>query len=250
MRLPTLALTLFLATPAAADDITVFAAASLKTALDQIATEFQATTGHTVTLSFAASNTLAQQILQGAPADIFLSASPEWMDLLAEKNLIQPASRIPLLGNTLVLIAHDPNATPVALPTLNPATLLGADGKLAMAMTASVPAGIYGKQALTSLGLWPKFEPHIAQTDNVRAALRLVAIGEAPAGIVYASDARAEPGVTIIATFPADTHDPIIYPAALIGPSPKPAAAAFLTALTQAPAAQVFTDQGFTVLAQ
>ncbi len=221
----------YLVTSAQAEDVTVFAAASLKNALDEIATQWQAKTGNTVVISYAGSAQLAKQIQQGAPADIFISASTDWMDVLGDENLIIPNSSVTLLGNELVVIAYDPTAGSVDLsPDLDITPQLGSDGKLAMALVDSVPAGIYGKQALTSLGLWEVFEPRVVQVDNVRAALLLVSTGEATMGIVYASDARAEDGVKVVATFPPESHDPIIYPAALIGPSAKPEAQAFLDA--------------------
>lgn len=234
---------LLLPLPGHAEDITVFAAASLKTALDQIATDWTEGSGNTVAISYAGSSQLARQIEEGAPADLFLSASADWMDSVDAAGLIEEGTRKDLLGNTLVLVGFD--AGPVALPDL-PAALNG--GKLAMALVDSVPAGVYGKQALTSLGLWDQLAPSVAQADNVRAALALVATGEAPFGIVYASDAVAERGVAVAATFPEDSHDPITYPAAMIATSDKPAARAFLDHLSSAPAAEVFTAQGFAVL--
>lgn len=250
----TLALALSLSLPVAAlaKDVTVFAAASLKTALDDIAIQWQAETGNTVTLSYGGSPALAKQIEEGAPADIYLSASKAWMDKLAEANLIQPDSRRDLLGNTLVLVAAGAGAAPVTLaPGLDLAALLG-DGKLSMALVDSVPAGQYGKEALEHLGLWTSVEASVAQSENVRAALALVATGEAPYGIVYGSDAIAEDAaggkVTVVGTFPADSHTPIVYPAALLASSTKPEAAAFLDALSSPAATAIFEGQGFTVL--
>lgn len=239
-----LALSALLALPAHAAEITVFAAASLRNALDQVAADWTARTGDKVVTSYAGSSALARQIEQGAPADLFISASVDWMDALDKAGAIRPDSRRDLLGNTLVLIAHDPQARPVDLPDL-PARL-GA-GPLAMAMVDSVPAGVYGKQALTHLGLWGAVSDRVAQADNVRAALALVALGEAPLGIVYATDARAEPRVHPVATFPADSHDPITYPAALTTGA-DPAATAFLEALSAPQARAVFEAQGFAVL--
>ncbi|WP_103256756.1 molybdate ABC transporter substrate-binding protein [Tabrizicola aquatica] len=241
MRLALLAL--FLSAQTALAEVTVFAAASLKTALDQVAADFTQATGTPVTLSYAGSPALARQIAQGAPADLFLSASTEWMDDLAARGLIQPASRRDLLGNRLVLIGP-PDAAPVILsPDLDlPALLAG--GKLSMALVDAVPAGQYGKEALTTLGLWSFVEKDVVQSDNVRAALHLVALGEAPLGIVYASDAAAEPRVAVLATFPADSHRPITYPAALTATA-GPEAAAFLDHLASPQALRQFTAHGF-----
>lgn len=241
-----------LATPLHAEEVTVFAAASLKNAMDAIAADWQKETGNTVTISYEGSPKLAKQIEAGAPADIFISASEKWMDTLADEKLIKADSRRDLLGNSLVLIAADKEAKPVEIsPKLDLAGLL-AGGKLSMAMVDSVPAGQYGKEALTTLGLWAAVEPAVVQSENVRAALKLVATGEAPLGIVYASDAIADDAsggnVTVIGTFPQDSHKPIVYPAALIATSDKPAATAFLDALTTPAAAAIFEGQGFTVL--
>ncbi len=242
---------LILATPAAADEVTVFAAASLKTALDEIAATWGEANGHEVVLSYAGTPQLAQQIEQGAPADLFLSASPDWMDDLEGKNLIQTASRRDLLGNTMVLVAHGEAAPQEIGPDLDLSALLG-EGRLAMAFVASVPAGVYGKEALTSLGLWPTVEPQVAQAENVRAALALVSSGEAPYGIVYGSDAVAgqEAGddISVVGTFPPDSHSPIIYPAALVAGRDKPAAAEFLDHLASPEARAVWEAQGFAVL--
>ncbi len=235
---------------ARSDDVTVFAAASLKDALDAIAADWQARTGNTAVISYGGSPLLAKQISQGAPADLFLSASPEWMDALQDQSLIRPESRVDLLGNTLVLIAHGADAASVTLSADLDLAALAGTGKIAMAQVDSVPAGVYGKQALTTLGLWEQAEPLVAQTENVRAALALVSTGEAALGVVYGSDAiaalAAGDPVTTVASFPEDSHDPILYPVALT--SDAPAAAAFLDYLKSDAAAQVFTEQGFSVL--
>lgn len=228
-------------------DLTVFAASSLKTALDQIATDWQTRTGNTVAISYDSSAKLAKQIEQGAPADLYISASKAWMDTLSKDKLINEASRHDILGNTLILIAAG-KATPVEItPNLDLAGLLKG-GKLSMALIDSVPAGQYGKQALDSLGLWSSVEASVAQSDNVRAALTLVMTGEAPYGIVYASDAvAAGDKVTVVGTFPETSHKPIVYPAALTLTA-KPQAQGLLDALTAPLAQQVFAAQGFTVL--
>jgi len=244
MRLPFLAAALVALAPAAqADEITIFAAASLKDALDRIAADWQRDHGDNVTVSYAGSSQLARQIQQGAPADLFISASTEWMDAVQGSGDIDAATRQDLLGNTLVLVG---TGKPAPAPIGELPALLG-EGKLAMALVDSVPAGQYGKQALTSLGLWDKVEGQVAQADNVRAALKLVATGEAPLGIVYGSDAVAEPGVGVVATFPEDSHDKITYPVAVTAAADTPRAAAFLDSLSQEPARSVLESQGFTV---
>lgn len=237
-----------LALPAAADEVVVFAAASMKTALDPLAEAFQAETGHRVVISYAGSNALAKQILDGAPADIFISASVQWMDEVEKGGEVAEGTRADLLGNTLVLVAHDPGAPQVTpVPGFDLAALLSG-GKLAMAMVDSVPAGQYGKQALTALGVWDAVALSVAQADNVRAALALVATGEAPYGIVYATDAAAEPRVHVVGTFPADSHDPVVYPVALLKNAADDADRAFLDVLSSVQAGKVFAAQGFTVL--
>ncbi len=225
---------------AMADEVIVFAAASLKTALDKIASDYEAETGETVLISYAGSSKLAQQIIQGAPADVFISASTQWIDAVEAEGLLADGSRTDLLGNSLLLVGYEDDAFDIAeLPDH-----LGNE-RLAMALVNSVPAGQYGKEAITNLGLWETLAPSVAQADNVRAALALVATGEAPFGIVYASDAVAEPAVHVIATFAENTHAPIIYPAALTTEADD---AAFLDYLTAPQAADVFKAQGFTVL--
>ena len=243
MRLSLIAALIALAPAAHADEITVFAAASLKTALDQIAQDWQAAHGDTLVISYAGSSQLAKQIQQGAPADLFISASTSWMDAVQDTGNIDPATRRDLLGNTLVLVG---TGKPAEAPIADLPALLG-EGKLAMALVDSVPAGQYGKEALISLNLWPEVEAQVAQADNVRAALKLVATGEAPYGIVYGSDAVAEPGVSVVATFPEDSHKPITYPAAVTSSADTPQAAAFLDSLSQEPAKAIFEAQGFTV---
>ncbi|MCB1332215.1 MAG: molybdate ABC transporter substrate-binding protein [Roseivivax sp.] len=247
-RLLTLAATIaaLAAAPARAGDVLVFAASSLKTALDEAAQAYQAKTGQTVTLSYAATSALARQIEAGAPADLFVAASTDWMDTLAAGSLIAPDTRRDLLGNALVLVAPAP-AAPLALADL-PVRL--GSGKLAMALVDAVPAGIYGKAALTSLGLWDTVAAQVAQTDNVRAALALVASGEAPFGVVYRTDALAEPRVATVADFPAASHAPIVYPAAAIAGRDSAEARALLDWLAGPEAGALFAAQGFTVLAE
>jgi len=248
-RLTALALAATLAAaPALADDVVVFAAASMKDALDAVAADFQAATGNTVTISYAGSNALAKQIIEGAPADIFLSAATNWMDEVEKAGLVVPGTRADLYSNTLVLVAADPNAAPVDIgPGFDLKALLG-DGKLAMAMVDSTPAGQYGKAALETLGVWSAIEPSVAQGENVRAALKLVATGEAPYGIVYITDAKAEPAVKVVGTFPADSHPKVVYPGALLTGARDAADKAFLDALTSDAGDAKFAEQGFVVL--
>lgn len=235
-----------LATPVLADEVVVFAAASLKTALDEVAEDFQAATGNTVTISYAGSNALAKQVIEGAPADIFVSAAVNWMDEVDRAGLV--ADRRDILGNTLVLVAHGAGAAPVEIaPGFDLKGLLG-DGKLAMGMVDSVPAGQYGKASLESLGVWASVESSVAQSENVRAALALVVSGEAPYGIVYASDAVGEPGATVVGTFPEDSHKPIIYPAALLTNAADAADKAFFKALSSEAADARFAARDFSIL--
>lgn len=225
--------------------VLVFAAASLKTALDDVAEHWQRETGKKVTISYAATSALARQIEQGAPADLFLSADLDWMDYLAARNLIKPETRANLLGSRIVLVA--PRDVSIRLVGFDFTAALG-DGKLAMANIDAVPAGKYGKAALQHLGLWPAVKDRVVQTDNVRAALVLVARGEARLGIVYQSDAEAEPGVRIVTLFPEDSHPPVIYPAAVLRESRNPDTAAFAAYLFSATASGIFRWNGFTVL--
>ncbi len=225
-----LTLLLALAPAATAAEVTVFAAASLGEAMRAAADRFEAATGIPVTVSAAATSALARQIEAGAPADVFVSASADWMDHLEDRDLIAPGTRFDAAGGALVLIGA-PDAAPVALGTGAFADRL-AGGHLAMAMVDAVPAGIYGRAALRSLGEWDAARPRVAQTDNVRAALALVALGEARMGVVYATDAAAEPRVKVLATFPEGAHPPIVYPAARVAGSREPEAAdAFLAHL-------------------
>ncbi|MGY9048603.1 hypothetical protein P775_11285 [Puniceibacterium antarcticum] len=235
---------------ASADEITIFAAASLANAMAEIEEKFEAATNHDLVISLAGSSALARQIQQGAPADIFISANTDWMDTLEADGLLEGGTRFDLLNNSIVLIANGTGAAPISIgPDMDLAALLG-DGRLAMALVDAVPAGIYGKASLESLGLWDDVEEKVAQTDNVRAALALVATGEAPYGIVYATDAVAEDDVTVVGTFPEDSHPPIIYPAADLANRDFPAEAEFLDFLRGAEAKMAFERQGFVVVSQ
>jgi molybdate transport system substrate-binding protein len=236
--------------PVRAEDgpITVFAAASLKEALDAVAVKWQADTGNNATISYAGSSALAKQIEEGAPADVFVSADLAWMDYLAERKLIKEETRTNLLGNELVLIAPEDSTTGAEIAAaFDLAGLLG-DGRLAIADPAAVPAGKYGKAALESLGVWSAVEGKLAPTENVRAALELVARGESPLGIVYATDAKAEPGVRVVDVFPESTHPPIVYPVAVTAASANANAGAFVDYLRTDAAASVFAKMGFTIL--
>lgn len=227
--------------------LTVFAAASLKEALDDAAAAYRKQTGVPVRVSYAASSALARQIEQGAPADVFFSADLEWMDYLQQRNRLDVATRRSLLGNRLVLIA--PRASKAQVDLKRPATLLAAlgDGRLAVGQTRTVPAGKYAKASLESLSLWNGVRPRLAESESVRAALMLVARGETPLGIVYASDAKAKPGVRVVATFPEDSHPPIVYPVAALRGARVAQAARFVQWL-EAPAADaLFTKRGFAV---
>ncbi|WP_113912988.1 molybdate ABC transporter substrate-binding protein [Roseovarius dicentrarchi] len=233
---------------AAADEVTVFAAASLTDALGVVGEAWMAETGNTAIFSFAGSSALARQIQEGAPADIFISASVSWMDEVEGSGDLRDGTRRDILGNTLVLIAHGQDAAPVTIDAdLDLAGMLG-DERLAMALVDSVPAGVYGKAALTALGLWDSVEPLVAQADNVRAALAFVAQNEAPYGIVYATDAAVQDDVSIVGTFPAGTHDPITYPAAITAQATSGQAQAFLDYLSSGAARAIWEEYGFTVL--
>ena len=229
-------------------DVVVFAAASMKNALDAVNAAWQKESGKKAAISYASSSALAKQIESGAPAQVFISADLDWMDYVEKKNLIKADTRSNLLGNRIVLIAPKDKAQPIDIkPGFDLAKVLG-DGRLAMGNVDAVPAGKYGKAALEKLGVWDKVANKVAQSENVRAALLLVSRGEAAAGIVYQTDAAADPNVTIIGTFPEDTHPPIIYPAALTADAKSPDAAAFLDYMKSAKAKPLFEAQGFTVL--
>jgi len=227
--------------------VTVFAAASLKNVLDAAKPGFEKASGKTLVISYAASGPLAKQIESGAPADVFVSADLKWMDYLEKAGQIVPASRTVLAGNSLVLIAPaDSTATIDLARGADLAGLLG-DGRLAVGEPKSVPAGAYAVEALTALGILGTVEAKFAPVESVRAALALVATGEAAAGIVYATDAKVEPKVKVLATFPEDSHKPIVYPAAVTKSSADPAgAAAFLAYVKSGPGHALLLDQGFT----
>jgi molybdate transport system substrate-binding protein len=228
--------------------LTVFAAASMKNALDTVDAAYSAKTGVRIVASYAASSTLAKQIEQGAPADIFLSADTDWMDYAINKKTINEATRVNLLGNRIVLIA--PKDSRIDNVTVGQgfdlANLAGA-GKIATGDVQAVPVGKYAKAALEKLGAWQAAEPKFAMAENVRAALILVARGEAVLGIVYSTDAKVEPGVKIVGTFPADSHPPIVYPVAATTIA-KPEAAGYLDFLRSSAAKATFEKYGFSFL--
>lgn len=228
-----------------ADQVNVFAAASLQGSLDTVAGAFEAATGTDVVITYAGSAALARQISAGAPADLFISAAPEWMDVVSTEGWVITESRVDILSNQLVLVGPvgaEPQDIDADLPILN---MLGA-GRLATGLTEAVPAGIYAKAALVSLGHWDSVEGRLIETENVRIALSLVATGEAPLGIVYLTDAVAEPRVAVIGVFPADSHPPITYPAAVIAPG-TPSANALVAFLTSPDAKAIFAAAGFGV---
>lgn len=229
------------------EKITVFAAASLTDALNTLDARYTARTGAPVVASFAASSTLARQIEAGAPAQVFLSADTKWMDYLAQKGLIEPDSRSNVLGNRLALIAPASDAVgPLAIDrTLDWNRLLGADGRLAVGDPDHVPAGIYAKEALIWLGVWAALVPRLARAEDVRGALALVEHGDAPLGIVYVTDARISPKVTIVGVFPAASHSPIVYPFAIVKSAGSPAVEAYFRFLKGAEARSLFAQYGF-----
>lgn len=229
--------------------LTVFAAASLKESLDAATQAYTRQTGTPVRVSYAATSALARQIEQGAPADVLLSADREWTDWLGDRRLLRAGTRRDVLANALVLIApRDAHVNAVSFA--RPASVSDAlgDGRLALALTASVPAGRYARSALESLGLWTQLQPRTVETENVRAALGLVARGEVRLGVVYATDARAEPRVRVLAAFPAGTHPPIVYPVAVIAASRHPHAAHFAGWLRTPTARAMFERRGFVAI--
>lgn len=227
--------------------LTVFAAASLTDAMRSLAQEWQGRGHAAPRMSFAASSALARQIEQGAPADLFMSADEPWMDYLQERNLIVNATRVSPIGNALVLVAPANAAQPVTLDrSTNLAALLGANGRIATGDPAHVPVGRYAQAALTWMGQWEAIAPRLARADNVRSALLLVERGEAPYGIVYATDAAASTGVRVVGTFPAESHTPVTYPFALTRRAEGNAQArALLAFLTGPEAAPVWQRYGF-----
>ncbi len=251
VAIPALLITLAGAAPAGAADqtITVFAAASMKNALDDVDAAFTELTGVKVTASYGASSALAKQIELGAPADVFMSADLKWMDYLTAKNLIKADTRVNLLGNRLVLIAPaDSKLGTVTIAKGFDIAKLAGGGRIAIADTKAVPAGLYARAALESLGAWAAAEPKLAQAENVRATLAFVARGETPIGIVYETDARIEPKVKIIGTFPDGSYPPVTYPVAELIASKSAATARYLAFLRTQGAKAIFEKYGFSFL--
>ncbi len=245
-RLLILATLLLAPATAFAQDLTVFAAASLTDAMRDVAAAWEAQGNPKLRMNFAASSTLARQIEQGAGANIFASADAQWMDWAAQRNLIAPDTRRTLLGNALVLVEAKDRMKPVQIgPGWDVMALLGPDGRLAVGDPTNVPAGTYAQQALTRLGLWDAVKPRLASSDSVRSALLLVERGEAPAGIVYSTDAAVAPGVAIAGIFPENTHDPVIYPFAVTKSGDTPQARALMTFLAGPQAIALFAKRGF-----
>jgi len=247
LRAAVLALILLLpAAPLRAAEVLVFAAASLKPALDAIVAGPEAQAIGTIKVSYAASSQLARQIEHGAPAALFISADQEWMDYVETRGAIAPGTRANLLGNALVLVAPAASRTQLALaPGVDLVDALGADGRLAIGEPNSVPAGKYAKAALTSLGVWDSLSRRVVAAESVRAALAFVVRGEAPLGVVYRSDAVSEPAVRVVDTFPASTHAPIVYPLAVLAAGDGPPARAFAALLRGPDAGAVFGRYGF-----
>jgi molybdate transport system substrate-binding protein len=236
--------------PAAAQDktLTVFAAASMKNALDDVDKAYTAKTGAKIVASYAASSALAKQIEQGAPADVFVSADTAWMDYVKDKKAINEPTRVNLLGNSIVLIApKDSKIDKVTIDQGFDLAKLAGDGKVAVGDVKAVPAGKYAKAALEKLGAWTAAEPKMAMAENVRAALALVARNEAVLGIVYSTDAKIEPGVKIVGTFPATSHPPIIYPVAATSTAHK-GTDDYLAFLRSSEAKAIFEKYGFSFL--
>jgi molybdate transport system substrate-binding protein len=248
MRRLILVLLLLFPLSARAQELTVFAAASLTDAMKEISTLWQKDGHPALRQSFAASSTLARQIEQGAPANVFASADENWMNYLVSRDLIAADTRKDLLGNDLVLIVPATHPAKVQIgPGFDIGALLGPKGRLATGDPAHVPVGIYAEQALKKLGVWDVVAPRLARTDDVRSALLLVERGEAPAGIVYGTDAAASKGVVVAGMFPADSHDPVSYPFAVTRSGDTPEARALLSFLAGPQAREVFVRNGFKV---
>ncbi len=237
-------------TMASAERVTLFAAASLQEALLAVGDAFEAETGHELVISFAGSSALARQIEYGAPADVFLSANVNWVSHLISKGMLIDESKKELIGNRLSLVVSAEIAGGAFEQNISDLLKILKNGRLAMALVEAVPAGIYGREALQSLGLWQEVQPRVAEVDNVRSALALVALGEAAAGVVYATDALAEPRVHEVAQFPPDSHTPIVYPAAIVRGRDRPEVNEFMSFLQGDVAIKAFVSHGFTILEQ
>jgi molybdate transport system substrate-binding protein len=226
-------------------DTTVFAAASLKEALDEVAAKYRAGTNEKIAISYASSSALARQIENGAPADVFVSADLDWMDYVEKRGLIRAGTRGNLLRNELVLIAPAGSQAPIPIVRQFPLASLLGTGRLAMGDPDHVPAGKYGKAALEFLGVWPSVADRIARAENVRAALIFVARGEAPFGIVYRTDAAADKNVRVVGVFPANSHPPVVYPAAMLMGGRNAGAEKFFSFLKSPEAMSVYRKHGF-----
>jgi molybdate transport system substrate-binding protein len=248
MRILLLLCVLLMPLAARAQGLTVFAAASLTDAMKDISQQWTQAGHQPLQVSFASSSTLAQQIAQGAPVNVFASADEKWMDYLAQKNLIVADTRKDLLGNDLVLVVPADKPLHVTIgPDFDLLKLLGPNGRLAVGDPAHVPAGIYAQQALKKLGWWDAVSPRLASAEDVRAALLLVERGEVPAGIVYSTDAAASKAVMVASTFPANSHDPVAYPFAVVKAGDTPDARALLAFLSGPQGRAVFVQRGFKV---
>ena len=248
MRLLYILIILLLPLHAWAQEVTVFAAASLTDAMKDVSAKWAEAGHQPLRMSFGSSSTLARQIEQGAPANVFASADEKWMDYLVDKKLIADGTRKSLLGNDLVLVVAADKPVHVTIGKgFDLAGLLGANGRLATGDPAHVPVGIYAEQALKKLGMWDSIAPKLARTEDVRAALLLVERGEAPAGIVYATDAAVSKAVMIAGTFPGDSHDPVSYPFAATKSGDTQEARALLTFLAGPAVRAVFVQRGFKV---
>jgi len=229
-------------------EVTVFAAASLQNALEDVARQYQQKPGRNVRFSFAASSTLARQIEQGAPAAIFISADEQWMDYLAQRKLIVPDTRKSLLGNRLVLVVPSASSATVDLkPGFDMKALLGGDGRWVTGDPAGVPVGRYAQAALTKLGVWDFAQTRLVRAENVRVALAFVERGEAVAGVVYETDAAISPKVRVAGVFPADSYAPIIYPVAIVAGKDNADARGFLRFLESPEAHTTFRKYGFSI---
>jgi molybdate transport system substrate-binding protein len=234
---------------ASAADLVVFAAASMKGSLDKVASAFEKSARTKVVISYASSSQLAKQIEAAAPADVFISADTKWMNYLVEKGAVKKEAAVNFLGNQLVLVAAKDSTLSLKIAKDFPLAATLGDNRIAMGEPKSVPAGKYGKEALEFYGVWKAVETKVAGADNVRAALKLVSSGEAPLGIVYTTDAKADPEVKVIDTFGEESHSPIVYPVAPITASTNAQTGAFVKYLLGPEATAVFKDAGFTALA-
>jgi molybdate transport system substrate-binding protein len=239
---------LLLPVAARAQELTVFAAASLTDAMKDVSAQWVRAGHPALRLSFGASSTLARQIEQGAPANLFASADEKWMDYLADKKLIAADTPKDLLGNDLVLVVSSARPQHVTIgPGFDLAGMLGPDGRIATGDPAHVPVGLYAEQALKKLGVWDAISGRLARADDVRSALLLVERGEAPVGIVYATDSAVSRAVMVAGTFPADSHDPVSYPFAVVRSGDTPEARALMSFLAEPQARAIFVRRGFKV---